>query len=70
MAGFWRLGAGGGCRAVRAIPAAVMDRRPALSRDDTVARPVDVADPNTAPSKAGTAQALSQLPGPLSASWS
>lgn len=47
-------------------PVGFMDRRPALSRDDTVAHPVDEADPNTAPSKAGT----SRLPGLLLSSWS
>lgn len=66
----WRLeqGEDGGlCVPARPEPAAGMDRRPALSRDDTVAHPVDVADPNRAASKAGTAWPLSQLSGPLSA---
>lgn len=36
-----------------------MDRRPALSRDDTLAHPIDEADPNTAPGKAGTSRSRS-----------
>lgn len=51
-------------------PAGRMDRRPVLSRDDTVAQPVDEADPNTALSKEGTAQLLGCLLGWLLSSES
>ena len=46
-------------------PVGFMDRRPALSKDDTVAHPVDEADPNTAPSKAGASRLPVWLPGRL-----